>query len=72
MKRIDYTWQLAAEDCHYDSFVRIGYRFQLFDKNGARRLIYRIADGYFAITARPRRNKARVRFTSSKTYRKIR
>lgn len=69
MKRRDYIWQLDAEDCHYDSFVRVGYRLALVGR-GLRTFAYRVSDAFFALRALPYRNRARVRFTSPKTYRR--
>lgn len=69
MTRADYRWQLNAEDCHYDTFCRIGYRFTLVGR-GLRIFAYRLTDAWYVLKYAGCHSLGKVRYSSFKTYRK--
>lgn len=69
MTKSDYRWQLDAEDCHYDSFCRVGYRLALVSR-GTRTFTYKFMDALFALKYFFARGMGTVRYSSSGTYRK--
>ena len=69
MNRKDMLWQLDAEDSHYDSFVRVGYRLTLIGR-WVRLMAYRFSDWFYALYGLPYRSRAQIKYASKKAYKK--